>query len=185
MAGYDSRWRSITEKQYRTTFKRFGGSFAVHPDVISLVATLAQRPPCYVGLMREGVLVAAVPLWGNHVVATRAALEKYGAIGLVDVGDAEVVLPIAPGAWVNLPFQASMLSSLHADNITNLEGDRCPYNGLEDVDALTLARGFTTGRQQHSGRSRTERRRPGRCGELPHGSIAGHPRPGSRPHRDP
>lgn len=150
MLGRDA-WRTISPEDYRFAFERFGGSFAVHPRVVALVATLAGRPVRYAGLTRKGELLAAVPLWGDHILATKLALEFHGAEHLIDVGDSEVVLPVAENVWVNIPFKANMVSSLHADTIVNVE--------CESAFAMTLAKGVRIGDRRFSANSRSERRR--------------------------
>lgn len=151
-------WKTISAEDYRLAFERFGGSFAVHPRVVALVSSLAERPVRYMGLTRGTDLIAAAPLWGEHVVATRLALETYGASRTIDVGDSEVVLPVAEGVRVDMPFEAPMLSSLHAENISNLERDRCPYPGRETISSLTLAKGLQTGSCRQTGKSKKRRR---------------------------
>jgi hypothetical protein len=151
-------WDTISPKDYDFAFERFGGSFAVHPRVVALVASLAKRPVRYAGLTRGGELVAAVPLWGEHVVATRLALKFYDASHLIDVGDSEVVLPVGEDARINIPFIAPMLSSLHENNISNLERDFCPYPGCETISSMVLAKGFRTGDHRHSRLTQKRRR---------------------------
>ena len=96
-------------------------------------------------LEQGGEPVAALPLWGRHVVGTPAALEFRGAHLLMDFGEPEVVLPIAPGARIRLPFIADMLSDLHEDMIERLERER--------RSTLTLAKGIAASPQRFSGRN--------------------------------
>jgi hypothetical protein len=151
-------WKTISAEDYRLAFERFGGSFAVHPRVVALVSSLAERPVRYRGLTCGADIVAAAPLWGEHIVATRLALETYGASGSIDVGDSEVVLPVADGVRVEMPFEAPMLSSLHAENISNLERDMCPYPGRETISFLALAKGLQAGSCRQTGKSQKRRR---------------------------
>lgn len=144
-------WRTISAEDYEAAFLRFGGSFAVHPRVVALVSSLAQRPVRYAGLMRRGELLGALPLWGEHIAATKLALEFYGVADLIDVGDAEVVLPIADDVRINLPFKANMISGLHARNIGNVT--------REANFAMTLAKGIRIGERRLSGRTQASRRK--------------------------
>jgi CelD/BcsL family acetyltransferase involved in cellulose biosynthesis len=144
-------WTTISADEYRVAFERFGGSFVVHPRVIALVASLAEHPVRYAGLTRKGELVAAVPLWGEHIAATRLALNYYRLSHLIDVGTAEVVLPVAEDAHVNMPFIAEHISALHADNISNLKHEK-NFTSM-------LAKGLQTGTCRQSGRSQSRRRR--------------------------
>lgn len=151
-------WRTISAQDYQFAFERFGGSFAVHPRVVDLVCALADRPARYMGLERGTEIVAAAPLWGERVLATRQALEAYDASSLIDVGDAEVVLPVAAGARIEMPFEASPLSSLHVDDIVNLERDSCSYPGRETISRMTLAKGLRAGSCRQSAKSKKRRR---------------------------
>ena len=146
-------WKSISAEDYSYIFAQFGGSFAVHPRVVALVATLAKRPVRYMGLLYEDRFVAAVPLWGEHIIATKSALEVYEASHLIDVGDSEVVLPVSEGVKINIPFHARILSCLHSGSILNLEQDNEPYTGAK---TLTLAR---VGAQQHTNETKRRRKR--------------------------
>jgi hypothetical protein len=143
---------------YHFAFERFGGSFAVHPRVVDLVCALSRRPARYMGLAHGGEIVAAAPLWGERVLATRAALDAYGASALIDVGDAEVVLPVARDIRIEMPFAAATLSDLHAANIGNLMRDSCVYPGRENIAHLALAKGLRAGSCRQSAKSRKRRR---------------------------
>jgi hypothetical protein len=151
-------WRTISAQDYQFAFERFGGSFAVHPRVVDLVCALADRPARYMGLAHGGKIVAAAPLWGERVLATRRTLDAYDASSLIDVGDAEVVLPVARDIRVEMPFEASTLSDLHAANIVNLTRDSCVYPGRESISHMTLAKGLRAGSCRQSAKSRKRRR---------------------------
>ena len=119
----ENSWKTISAYEYKVIFELFGGSFAVHPDVVAVAASLAKRSVRYVGLTREGRFIAAVPLWGQHIIVTKLALSHYGGFNLIDIGDSEVILPVAEDQLINIPFKASMISSLHVNNIANIERD--------------------------------------------------------------
>src|SRR5450759_55523 len=147
----NGEWTTISANEYQFAFERFGGSFGLHPRVVAIVASLARRPVRYAGLIREGALLAAVPLWGEHVVATKPALEFYGKSHLIDVGDSEIVLPVAEDAWINMPFTANMVSNLHVNNISNVKH--------ETDFTLMLAKGLRIGNHRLSKKRQKERRR--------------------------
>lgn len=148
----ENSWKTISASEYKVIFERFGGSFAVHPDVVALVASLAKRSVRYVGLAHEGRFIAAVPLWGQHIVATTLALWQYSAFDLIDVGDSEVLLPVAEDQVINMPFKARMISSLHVSNIANLERD---IWHLDASGSMMIAKSL----EKHSGKAKRERRR--------------------------
>ncbi len=146
-----SAWKTISAEDYHFAFECFGGSFALHPRVVALVASLAKRPVRYAGLRRRGELVAAVPLWGEHVVATWLALEFYRELHVIDVGHSEVVLPVAEDAWIKMPFAANSISNLHANNISDLKRET-DFN-------LMLAKGLRMGDHRPSAKHRSGWRR--------------------------
>jgi hypothetical protein len=143
-------WETISAEEYNLAFERLGGSFAVHPRVVTLVASLAKRSVRYAGLAHGGKLVAAVPLWGEHIVATHAALKFYDERRLLDIGESEVVLPVGEDVRINVPFKATMISSLHENNIINIERE-IRFN-------LTLAKGLVAGDCRLSAKTKKRRR---------------------------
>ena len=147
---WGTSWKTISKSEYELAFERFGGSFAVHPRVVELVASLAKRPVRYAGAIAKGNLVAAVPLWGQAILATKLSLEIYKVSHLIDVGDSEVVLPVADNVQITMPFMASMLSSLHSINIENIK---------REAVGIALAKGLKIGDQRHSSKSQSQRRR--------------------------
>jgi hypothetical protein len=149
-----SSWETISAEDYRCAFERFGGSFAVHPRVVAIVESLAKRPVRYVGLAQNAELVAGVPLWGKRIVATKLALTFYRKSHVIDVGDAEIILPVSEGVRINMPFMAHMISDLHAHNISNVE--------LEIDSALTLTKGLRSGEHRQSSASFKKRGRAAR-----------------------
>ncbi len=155
-------WRTIPAKDYHLAFERFGGSFAVHPRVVALVAGLAKRPVRYAGLIRRGELVAAVPLWGEHIAATKLALEFYQESHLIDIGDSEVVIPVDENVRIALPYMAEMISNLHSTNISNVDREAVNF---------TIAKGLKTGDLRISGKSQSKRRRELRRFEEAGGSF--------------
>ena len=64
---------------------------------------------------------------------------------IIDVGDSELVLAVAPHARLKAPFKAYKLSPLHADNFV----DGAPETGF----TMTLAKGLKTGEHRRSRKS--------------------------------
>jgi hypothetical protein len=143
-------WRPITSSQYALAFQQFGGSFAVHPDVVSLVSDFAARPVDYRGLFHGPDLVAALPLWGRHVVGAAWTLARYRVADQFDGGDPELILPIAPDVQIHLPCCARYISPLQQPRITNL---------APESTALTIAREMGAGTAPLPSRGLRQRRR--------------------------
>ena len=149
-------WRRVSRKEYSLVFERFGGSFPVHPRVVILLEELARRPVRYMGLLYEDSLVAAVPLWGRHIVATASGLAAHDASQLMDLGQSEIVLPISGDVSIHIPFEADMVSHLHRDNIQNMKPDWRPGEELEPISSFAIAK---TAKNANDGRASHVRHR--------------------------
>ena len=79
--------------------QRFGGSVATHPLVVEQLAEMAGIPVRYLGWESAGELVAAIPTWGRHLACPRT-LKRRGKKGLYDLGNAELILPVADDARI-------------------------------------------------------------------------------------
>jgi hypothetical protein len=108
-------WNTISADDYRFASECSGGSFAAHPRV----ASLSKRPVQYAGLMRKGEF-----------------LEFYRQSRLIDIRASAVVLPIAEDVRIRAP--ATYASSLHANNIVNVEPET-PFRSRLAKRLLTLS----------------------------------------------
>lgn len=124
-------WTPISAVDYAAAWQRFGGSVATHPQVIERLAGLACIPVRYLGWLENGELQAALPTWGRHLALSKDVLKQQGKRGLFDLGNAEIILPIAPGASVPLRHRARYVSPLHAEQVNTLR---------EQPEGLALAR---------------------------------------------
>jgi CelD/BcsL family acetyltransferase involved in cellulose biosynthesis len=124
-------WQEIDAAAYAAAWQRFGGSVATHPQVVERLAGLAGIPVRYLGWEQGGELQAAVPTWGRHLALSKDVLKKNGQRGLFDMGNAEVILPIAAGARVTLRHRVRYLSQLNAAALAGVR---------EQPEGLALAR---------------------------------------------
>jgi hypothetical protein len=124
-------WEPLEAASYRETWQRYGGSVITHPQVVERLSALAGIPVRYLGRRVDNQLVAAIPTWGRHLALSRRVLKRRGQRNLFDLGNAEVILPVAPGARIQLRHRGDYLSEL------NLRG----CNGLrQKTEQLALAR---------------------------------------------
>lgn len=151
-------WTPITAADYAAAWQRFGGSVATHPQVVERLAGLAGIPVRYLGWLENGELQAALPAWGRHLALSKDVLKQQGKRGLFDLGNAEIILPIAPGACVPLRHRARYVSPLHAEQINTLR---------EQPEGLALAREP----EQYSKKFRYNQRREQRLLEEAGGVI--------------
>lgn len=129
-------WEPINAEVYAKAYELFGGSVITHPTTINAMSEVADIPVAYYAKMKQGVPVAVIPVWQKWLAGSKQALKKLGKKGIVDMGNAEVILPISDVEKVSLPVRSDQLSSLHKANITNLKSS---------ATELCLAKPHTTG----------------------------------------
>jgi hypothetical protein len=101
----------------------------------------------YLGWFAGGELLAAIPCWGPYLALSKEVLKKRGQRGLFDLGNAEVILPIAAQACVPVRQRMRYVSELNAGQISGTQGPaRRPGAGarargvLEEVSLQPAAR---------------------------------------------
>ncbi|WP_271412298.1 GNAT family N-acetyltransferase [Pseudomonas sp. Q1-7] len=127
----ENGWEAIDAAAYRDAWQRFGGSVATHPQVVERLSGLAGVPVRYLGYRGEGGIQAAIPTWGRSLALSRRVLKRKGMRNLFDLGNAEVILPAAPGTGITLRHEGAYLSEL---NLTGFRGLR------PQKDQLAMAR---------------------------------------------
>ncbi|WP_415753635.1 GNAT family N-acetyltransferase [Pseudomonas leptonychotis] len=124
-------WTPIDAAEYADAWQRFGGSVATHPQVVERLAGLAGIAVRYLGWFFDGELQAAMPTWGRHLALSKDVLKQHGKRGLFDLGNAEIILPMAATAQVPVRHRARYLSPLNATQVLGLR---------EQPEGLALAR---------------------------------------------
>ncbi|MDN5595711.1 MAG: antimicrobial resistance protein Mig-14, partial [Pseudomonas sp.] len=99
----------------------YGGSVATHPQVIERLAGLAQIPVRYLGWEQGGEFKGAIATWGRDLALSKDVLKRSGKKGLFDLGNAEIILPIAADAQVPLRHRARYLSALNEGRVSTLK----------------------------------------------------------------
>ena len=120
-------WTPISAEDYRAAWHHWGGSVATHPDVVAELSDLAGIPVDYLGWFADGSnseLQAALPAWGRHIALSREVLKQRGKRDTFDLGNAEIILPQAPGSLIRLRHRARYVSDLHADHVHGLRRQR-------------------------------------------------------------
>lgn len=124
-------WTPIEAADYADAWANFGGSVATHPQVVARLADLAGIPVRYLGWIADGQLQGAMPTWGRHIALAKDVLKKQGKRGLFDLGNAEIILPLAHGVRVPVQHRMRYVSALNAEQISTLR---------EQPEGLALAR---------------------------------------------
>jgi hypothetical protein len=125
MLSYVRAWRErgwivIDAATYADVWHRFGGSVSTHPQVVERLAGLAGIAVRYLGWFSGNELQAAIPTWGRYLALSKEVLKQQGKKGLFDLGNAEVIFPVAPGAQIFLHHRARYISPLHLGHVTTL-----------------------------------------------------------------
>ncbi|RMQ46238.1 Mig-14 protein [Pseudomonas cichorii] len=113
-------WTPIEAGEYAQVWERYGGSFATHPQVIERLSSLVGIPVRYLGVVRDGQLVAGLPAWGRHIALSRDAAKRQGVRGMYDLGNSEIILPVAKDCPVQVRHRMRYVSELVKDSIGNL-----------------------------------------------------------------
>lgn len=113
-------WTEIDRETYEQAWQRFGGSFATHPVVVERLSGFVGVELRYLGWLVDGAVVAAVASWGRHVALSKEVLKREGKRGLLDMGNAEIILPIAPDVIVPVRQRMAYVSQLNAAQISTL-----------------------------------------------------------------
>lgn len=124
-------WTVIDAAAYEQAWSRFGGSVATHPRVIERLAGLVGIPVRYLGWQADGDIVAAVACWGRDLALSRKVLKQQGKRGFFDLGNAEVILPVAQDVRVPVRQRMSYVSELNLPLVTTLK---------PQAESLALAR---------------------------------------------
>lgn len=114
-------WSAVDACTYAAAWQQFGGSVATHPLVVERLAHLAQIPVRYLAWEQKGELKASIATWGRDLALSKDVLKRCGKKGLFDLGNAELILPVAADAQVALRHRGRYLSSLHDGQITTLQ----------------------------------------------------------------
>lgn len=113
-------WTEIDREAYEQAWHRFGGSFATHPVVVERLSGFVGIELRYLGWIVAGDVVAAVACWGRHVALSKEVLKREGKRGLLDLGNAEIILPIAPDVVVPVRQRMAYVSQLNAGQVSTL-----------------------------------------------------------------
>jgi hypothetical protein len=114
-------WTPVDAEVYAQAWQRYGGSVATHPQVIERLAGLAQIPVRYLGWEQGGELKGAIATWGRDLALSKDVLKRTGKKGLFDLGNAEIILPIAADAQVPLRHRGRYLSALNQGRVSTLK----------------------------------------------------------------
>jgi hypothetical protein len=114
-------WTQIDAAAYQNAWQLYGGSVATHPMVIERLAGLAQIPVRYLGWERDGEIKAAIPTWGRSLALSKDVLKQQGKKGLFDLGNAELILPVAADVSVPVRHRGRYLSALNEGRVSTFK----------------------------------------------------------------
>ncbi|MGE7990439.1 GNAT family N-acetyltransferase [Pseudomonas sp. NPDC089554] len=113
-------WQEIDATDYAKAWHRYGGSFVTHPEVVARLSAFLELPVRYLGWYVDGQLLGAMPCSGRYLALSKDVLKRERKRGLLDLGNAEVILPIAASVQVPVRQRMGYVSELNAGNIATL-----------------------------------------------------------------
>jgi hypothetical protein len=114
-------WTLIDAAAYAQAWQRFGGSVATHPLVIERLAALADIPVRYLAWEQGGEIKAAIPTWGRSLALSKDVLKSRGKKGLFDLGNAELILPVAADVQVPVRHRGRYLSAINERRVVTFK----------------------------------------------------------------
>ena len=114
----ESGWLEASSDEYREAYTTFGGSFITHPDVLTSISDVASMPLRFLKQERDGTLIGAIAIWDKFLAGSKNGLKKAGKRSLIDIGNAEIILPLSTDHQFTLRHKADNVSCLHG-NIEN------------------------------------------------------------------
>ena len=131
-------WAEISASDYEEAWQRFGGSVGTHPAFVERLSEFAEMPVRYLGWQQDGALVAAIPVWGRYLALSRLALKAAGKKRIFDIGNTEVILPVAPeGRNIPLRHVTHFLSARHEANFQGLKRQKEKLAFLKPPEAFS------------------------------------------------
>ena len=131
-------WTEIAAADYAGLWQRYGGSVATHPAFVERLSGLAEIPVRYLGWRRDDAFVAAIPAWGRHLALSKAALKARGKKAIFDLGDAEVILPVAAGGEkIPLRHAGRYLAARHQADFIGLKRQKEELARLKTPEAFS------------------------------------------------
>ena len=159
----ERNWQEVDADVYAEAYQRFGGSVATHPDVITALSELTGVSTRYLAVYENDEVFGCIPVWGKYLAGSKAALKKAGKGKMVDMGNAEVILPLSPDWEEEIPFSSDFISDLHSSQITNLKASKS--------ESISLARSYQSGENGFSKKFKYNRRRELRLLEEAGGEV--------------
>lgn len=113
-------WSEIDQASYARAWLQYGGSVATHPEVVARLSDFLGLPVRYLGWRVEDRIVAAMPCWGRHIALAKDVLKRERKRDLLDMGNAEIILPMAESALVPVRHGMRYVSELNVGRISTL-----------------------------------------------------------------
>lgn len=133
----ERHWTVIDADTYAEIWQQYGGSVATHPQIIERLSALAKIPVRYLAWMDASRPVAAIATWDHHLALSRDLLKRRGKRGLFDLGNAEVILPMASDARIVLRHHGRYLSALQGERIAGAKVQKEQLALAREPEALS------------------------------------------------
>ncbi len=142
-------WQEISREDYQRAYGQYGGSVITHPDIISGLSAIIDTPVHFWGKFEGNALMAAAPVWGYHLAGSKRKLKQLGKYDEVDLGNMEVILPVAAEAK-NIPmrFKGAFVSALHQGQFSGLRKQRETLSVFSGYQSAKFSKKFLYNRKR-------------------------------------
>ncbi|MEY1660872.1 GNAT family N-acetyltransferase [Isoalcanivorax beigongshangi] len=124
-------WHAVDAATYEQLWNQYGGSVATHPEFVARLSALAKAPVRYLACGPAAAPTGAVAVWGRHLALSRKLLKRWNKRDLFDLGNAEIILPMAAETRVALRHRGQFLGAPRIEALTDAR---------PQADDLALAR---------------------------------------------
>ncbi|PQQ22487.1 GNAT family N-acetyltransferase [Photorhabdus hindustanensis] len=116
-----SGWSEAGVSEYRYCYKKFGGNFSTHPDVLDYLHSHAEcRERFFVRTNGNGELTGALCVWHNKYLANDYFTSEITKHLNLPVPKDELILPLSTEKKSLLPFKGKIISEINASSIMNV-----------------------------------------------------------------
>ncbi|OUS24089.1 hypothetical protein A9Q99_26185 [Gammaproteobacteria bacterium 45_16_T64] len=117
----ESGWEKASVEEYTSAYTTFGGSFITHPEVLSAISSIANMPLEYLKQEDNGKLIGAIATWDKCLAGSKNGLKKAGKRSLIDIGNAEIILPLSRDQQFSIRHHGDNISELNNQLISNIK----------------------------------------------------------------
>jgi hypothetical protein len=114
-------WVEVPLCTYQEAYSAFGGSVATHPDFIQSLSHVTGIDTTYLAYYQGETLKGAIAVWGRYLAGNKKVFSKMSCRQDVDLGNAEIILPLARNSTIQLDYKGDYISEINSSHISGLK----------------------------------------------------------------